>query len=156
MYLVSLIFSLSNFFSPRDNLVPDYVVSFWVLTVFCYLYFHFPTLFPPVTILSYFSSMTMLCHLGSHLHCHLDCVVSFGFSLMAGLVVARLYTAGPCTGSSPSPIYAGRSGNVPRRENIFEAFLIFIHMYWLEAETQKVKTFRSAEFHAQKLSGWSA
>jgi len=45
--------------------------------------------------------------------CHFECFVSFGFLLMANLVVAPRDTAGPCKGSSPWPTDEGRSGNEP-------------------------------------------
>ena len=92
------------------------------LSYLVFLISHFPTFYPPGTMLS----MTMLCHLDCVCHhfphlimlCHLECFVSSEFLPMAGLVVAHRDTAGPCTSSSPSPTYAGRSGNVPRGKYI--------------------------------------
>ena len=66
--------------------------------------------------------------------CHFECFVSFGFLLMANLVVAPRDTAGPCKGSSPWPTDEGRSGNEPRGKYILVIFFFNSHtcMFWLD------------------------
>ena len=66
--------------------------------------------------------------------CHFECFVSFGFLLMANLVVAPRDTAGPCKGSSPSPTDVDRSGNEPRGKYILVIFFFNSHtcMFWLD------------------------